>query len=1089
MQLYHKMLKNKQNHRRRNSNFNFKAHCWVFFILVVLTIGSISAFEFDNIKSYDSVKREVTITNAFGLGDEILKAKLNTPTIYEVSQGYNKVAEFEINGKVNYEEIIKSFKLLDLKDNGREIERRIDIKYLDYEEVDVEEIETVCDKELELRGDKFYCTDKVVGTHKETREVWRDFSNSMIKDEVKVIGLFTNVEEGDYVDWVPTIAGVEINEWAVWTESLNVGLTFYYNFDETSGDLIEKVFGVMNGTLSNMAQQQPGIINYSYNGSTTSGYVSLGTSWTPTAPFTFNVWFYPVSSTDVQILGASSCGTYCNLRIGGGDTMALGKCGVDEVSIAIPTLSIGQWYMATWVYSGTNVSYYLNGTYLGYDAYSTTFGAGNTIYLGKNHDATGGRARMDETGIWNRTLTNAEITQLYNDGNAITYRGDYVSPTVTLNTPTNNTKYTSSPQTIPFNCSASDNLVVENLTLYINGIENYTETDGVNNFTELYREVSLTEGNYNWNCRVCDNDNDCVFASSNRTLTIDSTFPTITINKPTSLEDYGYQNKSETLNWSIVETNFDSAWYDYNGTNITVYGKENQTTFTLNQGDNNLYFYVNDSAGNLNTTYHTWNYKIFENSQRYNTTTLEGSTESFILNSTISSIYSIATASLWYNGTTYTSTSSTSGSNNIFTSSLTVPTSTSATNYSFKWMFTLVNSTDTVYLNSSLNNQTVNVMNASILGSPYTVNFINFTVYDEKTLLQLNSTFAATFNYGGNSFIKTLSYQNTSEWLQSFSFGFSPVDETFLIKGQIEYGANGYETRLYTLPEQYISNTTTNVNLYLLNSSDATTFTVFVRDSSFAPVEDAIVHIQRYYSGTGTWVTTEIVETNYDGKAFGKFFTEDYYYRFLVYTDNVLQLTSTSTKVVCESLPCTITLTLPGDSTYVQYGNLTELIYGLSYSKTTETFTYSYVDSNSSAEGGRLRVIRASFGNATQTTICDTTDSSSTAVLTCDISSYSNGTYYGYAYIIRNSDSTLVQTLIISKARNIVSNVGLDGLVWSIFFILSVAMVGLRKPAVAVVFTLAGVIFVSVLGLASIPIISLVSILAIGVIILWEMKT
>ena len=282
---------------------------------------------------------------------------------------------------------------------------------------------------------------------------------------------------------------------------------------------------------------------------------------------------------------------------------------------------------------------------------------------------------------------------------------------------------------------------------------------------------------------------------------------------------------------------------------------------------------------------------------------------------------------------------------------------------------------------------------------------------------------------------------------------------------------------------------TTFTSLYLLNSSDSTSFIIRVRDSAFAIVEGAVVHIQRYYTGTDSWNTTEIVTTNYEGKSIGHFVVEDVNYRFLVYVNGELELTTGSTKIFCEVSPCTITLTLEGDEEFVEFTNVTDLTYSLVYSTTTEIFTYTYADESTLADGGRFIVIRSAFGNATETTICDTSSSEITAVLTCDISTFSNGTYYAFAYNERTTATTLVDTLIISKARDVIDNLGLDGIVWIAFILIGIIGVGLFKPAIAVVFTIAAVIFASVLGIASIPALSLSAIIIIGLILLWGMKS
>ena len=109
--------------------------------------------------------------------------------------------------------------------------------------------------------------------------------------------------------------------------------------------------------------------------------------------------------------------------------------------------------------------------------------------------------------------------------------------------------------------------------------------------------------------------------------------------------------------------------------------------------------------------------------------------------------------------------------------------------------------------------------------------------------------------------------------------------------------------------------------------------------------------------------------------------------------------------------------------------------------------------------------------------------------MTCSISGLTNGTYVGVAYNTRTSvGEKVVDNLIIQKVRNIVAGIGIDGLIWTIFFIMGIVMLGLFKPAAAIVFAIGGLIMVSLLGLASIPWLSLIAIIFAGLILLWELR-
>jgi hypothetical protein len=538
------------------------------------------------------------------------------------------------------------------------------------------------------------------------------------------------------------------------------------------------------------------------------------------------------------------------------------------------------------------------------------------------------------------------------------------------------------------------------------------------------------------------------------------------------------------------------------GTNFTtINGTSNSTSLSFSSLVPGSYIWNVEYCGNATTTIvcnsatnnRTFTISSFtENSQIYNVNTSETSIETFSINITYNSTtYSLGTGILNYNGTDYLGVSTVVGNNAIFSKSISVPSFSTNQTVKFNWRFSFTGLSGSFTTNATTMNQTIIPINASVYNSPYKITFINFTVYDEKALTLLNSTFSSTFNYGINATSKILSYQDTSLGNSTFGFAFNQSYLSYLITGNLEYSSPGYITRLYTLPQQTITNTTTQINLYLLNSSTSTSFIVKVRDSTYSSVPNAVVHIQRYYAGINTWLTTEIVTTNGEGKALGHFTTEDVSYRFLVYVDGILSLTSTPTKIFCETTPCTITLTIPtGSAGFILYGNLSSFDYTLSYSKTTEDFTYSYIDTATDSLGGRLKVIWSSLGNATETTVCDSVSSLSTDILTCDLTGHINGTYIAFAYNNRTSTgSTLVNTLIISKVRNIVANVGVDGIIWTVFFIMGIVMLGLFKPVMAVAFAVFGLIMVSLLGLISIPAIGLISIILLAIIILWGMRT
>ena len=65
------------------------------------------------------------------------------------------------------------------------------------------------------------------------------------------IGVFTSVYFGDNIEWIPTLFGVRINEWAVFRDSFGDGLRIYYPFNETSGTKAQDFSDISNNGTSN----------------------------------------------------------------------------------------------------------------------------------------------------------------------------------------------------------------------------------------------------------------------------------------------------------------------------------------------------------------------------------------------------------------------------------------------------------------------------------------------------------------------------------------------------------------------------------------------------------------------------------------------------------------------------------------------------------------------------------------------------------------------------------------------------------------------------------------------------------------------
>lgn len=137
-----------------------------------------------------------------------------------------------------------------------------------------------------------------------------------------------------------------------------------------------------------------------------------------------------------------------------------------------------------------------------------------------------------------------------------------------FNNPSNN--YISNSNSINFNCSAnSEGNLIQNISLYLDGIKNYTINDGLDNFTELSISRNIADGIHNWTCRA-DNNNSVSIVISNQTLTINTISPiTNSITFNTSTYTTSLESFIINISYDITKYYDISAMLVYNNTNYT----------------------------------------------------------------------------------------------------------------------------------------------------------------------------------------------------------------------------------------------------------------------------------------------------------------------------------------------------------------------------------------------------------------------------------------------------------------------------------------------------------------------------------------
>lgn len=229
----------------------------------------------------------------------------------------------------------------------------------------------------------------------------------------------------------------EYTENPVWS-----GLTSYWRFDETSGTNVVDSKGSYDGTLSttNIINSN-GKNNYcSYFGTNISDNINIGTTYSfeRTDNFSFSMWLNSNNnSTTVQgIIANFKSTTYIGyelLYLAQKFRFELAGSSGSRIRIGTTNtvMTDTNWHHVVLTYNGSSkasgVTMYMDGTKItAMTTYvdtlnSTTVSTVNTL-IGKRQDGdTPFKNKIDEFAIYNRVLSQPEVTTLYNSGTGLFY--------------------------------------------------------------------------------------------------------------------------------------------------------------------------------------------------------------------------------------------------------------------------------------------------------------------------------------------------------------------------------------------------------------------------------------------------------------------------------------------------------------------------------------------------------------------------------------------------------------------------------------------------------------------------------------------
>jgi len=1113
---------------------NYKLIALMF--CMIFLVGTVSALEWDNAKYYNEDTKTITIRNGFIL-NTLGKYTLTDNTDQCLTNCYAEgIADLRSDNVL--------FSGIQFKNKEGEKKNKDYKIYIEVENKKNLEIPTyaeVCSTEINGTS----CTLEQNGTRQEELITydWKHYKGEILTEGIYKWRIEGKKDLKESVDWIVTIFGKDLNEWAWWDSDWDYyrrfNATEYYSIAHTNEPII---FTINASTIWNKIQNDGDdlrIINASDDteidrkitmNTTIGGNIEINFNWSAGADENstqFDLYYgnagagagtsmtplwesVPLDSGITELVENHRSGGYDSDHDGVQDYTKLYDNNIQDPN---------SWYSQL---KGSFIIMNFTQQYkVGFINYTWT--QHDTAYIPRNDalatTTLGGAFNKAQSWEWvqnNTDNTNSAYASVFNyvkpqnaqmvlyqheeswgDPNNWVIMGEfeaYASAPLSFNASGGEqindqipaitlndppVNYNSSTQNINYNATISDAIGLANVSLYIDGFLNQTNVSGING-TEYIFNVDMPEGIHNWSFSAWDTKPQQA-NSTVRNITVDLSNPIITNVLP--------ENASETiitvptynisLNASITDNTALHSCWYGNGIINTTVTCGNNATINLTSGYHTYTWYTNDTVGNNVSSSTTFLLNYVQEDKSIDDPVIEGEQTNIYFNLTATEITSF-NGTLYWNNTIYTASNTSNSTYGVLNTSLMLPLVSANDNVNITWVYNL----NGIQYNSTTYNQTVLLLTSlNITSLSCSDKALRFDLQDEENLTAIYGDVEYNFEFGlSNDSLKT-TYGSLTNVTTFYACINASISTNYTIGyGEIQYRDSSYvDRRYYLFEDQTISNNTlTNHTLRDLLSSEQTSFLMTFEDTSLNVYDDKYTALWRWYPDLDEYQIVEMGKTDEDGETVSHINTEDTDYRVGLYEKNgSLIKLGDPVRFICSSAPCTFTLRVGAGE--LDYSSFFDVETSLTYNDTTQLFTLIYNDPNQYTSAMRLLVTRET-GSSTLT-ICDDTSSGFTGVMTCDTSAY---TGVKKAVVYRSASPAIPISELLVTTLNQTFQSGF-GLFISIFLWLAIVLSGLgNNPLWTVILTVVGLIPALLLGSINIAIFTSIAVL--GAIIIHFIK-
>ena len=357
----------------------------------------------------------------------------------------------------------------------------------------------------------------------------------------------------------------------------------------------------------------------------------------------------------------------------------------------------------------------------------------------------------------------------------------------------------------------------------------------------------------------------------------------------------------------------------------------------------------------------------------------------------------------------------------------------SAQNYNFTFNGTnYATSTVVLNVNASFHNYQFIV---------YSAQSFNFTVLNEKTNTVINDT-TITIEFISTS--NVYNYTTTTGTL--YVDLLTPDTYTIRYYGDL-YGRKRH--RFFTLTEQ----SHTDLSLYLINSSESTTVTLY-DELTLDKLPNGIIYLQRYFQDLNEYRTVAEYQTDVSGQAFFDVEQQTEFYKWLVdFPYKTRKLETKSEYIESSTINLYISTTPNIADNFFKEENIQ---YSLTYSESNKEFSLTYTDSSNIADNYCFEIIEyGAYGKTVINDSCSTSSSSSLSLTGLT----GNTTYYA----LFTADGEHIATGFIDIPKNSL-NSGSFGVFLTLIIIVVFVFIS-QIHLLALLLGSSGLIFAKLLGI------------------------